>query len=200
MANAAKFLFGTDFRKPEPDARQSAALADAEARGYMRGIADGLRQAEAEAKVRSADAQMRVATAMDQVGHGVAELLATLDDHLARTEALAVDLAVTLGRKLAGDVLAREPLAAIAEAAAQSFQHLRGVPHLVVRVNDALVEDVDAMVLRLARDRGFEGRLVTLGDPDIPPGDVRLEWADGGIARDRTRIDEAVAKALGRTR
>jgi flagellar assembly protein FliH len=143
---------------------------------------------------------MRVATAMDQVGHGVAELLATLDDHLARTEALAVDLAVTLGRKLAGDVLAREPLAAIAEAAAQSFQHLRGVPHLVVRVNDALVEDVDAMVLRLARDRGFEGRLVTLGDPDIPPGDVRLEWADGGIARDRTRIDEAVAKALGRTR
>jgi flagellar assembly protein FliH len=123
-------------------------------------------------------------------------MLGDLDRHLAETEALAVDFALTLGRKLAGNALARDPLSSIAEAAAQSFQHLRGVPHLAVRVNDDLVDQVDGLLQRMARERGFEGRLITFGDPEIPPGDVRLEWADGGILRDQTRIEEAVSQAL----
>ena len=56
-------------------------------------------------------------------------------------------------------------------------------------MNDALVEPVDALMQRMARERGFEGRLVILGEPDIAPGDVRLEWADGGVVRDRARIE-----------
>ena len=31
---------------------------------------------------------------------------------------------------------------------------------------------------------GFAGRLVVMGDPEIVPGDARIEWADGGIVRD----------------
>ena len=82
-----------------------------------------------------------------------------------------------------------------------SFQHLRGVPHLVVRVNAALVEAVEAHVQRIARERGYEGRLVVMGEPDIAPGDGRIEWADGGIVREQAHIeaavDHAVAGALG---
>jgi flagellar assembly protein FliH len=189
MANPAKFLFDTDFRRSGADAKVATAMGEAEARGYMRGLADGQRQGAAEA-------QARLAAAMERLAAAAGALLADADAHQAETEALAVDFALTLGHKLAGDVLAREPLSAIAEAAAQSFQHLRGVPHLVVRVNEALVEPVDALLARLARERGFEGRLVTLGDPDIASGDVRLEWADGGIVRDRSRIENAVAQAL----
>jgi flagellar assembly protein FliH len=68
----------------------------------------------------------------------------------------------------------------------------------VLRVNDALVEPVDALMRRMARERGFEGRLVILGEPDLAPGDVRLEWADGGIVRDQARIERAVGDALRR--
>jgi flagellar assembly protein FliH len=39
---------------------------------------------------------------------------------------------------------------------------------------------------------------VVLGEADIALGDCRLEWADGGVVRDRaaaaTLIDEAVAR------
>jgi flagellar assembly protein FliH len=125
-------------------------------------------------------------------------MLSSVDAKAADTEALAVDFGLTLGRKLAGDALAREPLSAIAEAAAASFLHLRGVPHLLVRVNEALVEPVDQLIKQMARERGFEGRLVTLGEPDILPGDVRLEWADGGILRTQLQIEQAIAQALGR--
>ena len=35
--------------------------------------------------------------------------------------------------------------------------------------------------------RGFEGRLVVLAEPEIAPGDCRIEWADGGVVRDQRR-------------
>jgi flagellar assembly protein FliH len=38
---------------------------------------------------------------------------------------------------------------------------------------------------------------VVLGDPDMHAGDARIEWADGGIVRERARIEAAVADALG---
>lgn len=192
MTNAAKFLFGEDFRKPapEPPAISSQDVEEAEARGYMRGLQDGQLQA-------TLAAQAHLAAAMERLAEAAGLLLTGVDAVNAETEALAVDFAVALGHKLAGDALSRDPLAAIAEAARDTFQHLRGVPHLVVRVNDTLVESVDPLIKSMARERGFEGRLVTFGEPDIALGDVRLEWADGGVARSQSRIELAVAQALG---
>ncbi|MFD0936213.1 flagellar assembly protein FliH, partial [Methylobacterium trifolii] len=88
-------------------------------------------------------------------------------------------------------------MAAIGEAARTALQHLRGVPHLVVRVHDGLVEEAETLMKRLARERGYEGRLVVLGDPDLSPGDARIEWADGGIVRERARIEATVLASLG---
>jgi flagellar assembly protein FliH len=70
------------------------------------------------------------------------------------------------------------------------------VPHLVVRVNQALVEAVEARVQRIARERGYEGRLVVIGEPEIAPSDGRIEWADGGVVREQARIEAAVDGAL----
>lgn len=193
MTNAAKFLFGEDFRKPapEPPAISRREVEEAETRGYVRGLQDGQKQA-------SLEVQAHLAAAMERLANTAGMMLSSVDAKAGETEALAVDFGLTLGRKLAGDALAREPLSAIAEAAAASFLHLRGVPHLVVRVNEALVEPVDQLIKQMARERGFEGRLVTLGEPDIVPGDVRLEWADGGIIRTQSQVEQAVAQALGR--
>jgi flagellar assembly protein FliH len=141
---------------------------------------------------------------MRRLAEAAGTLLAGLDAHQARLEDEALAFATALGRKLAGTALAAYPLDAITEAARASFQHLRGVPHLVVRVNEALVESVEAHVQRMSRERGYEGRLVVMGDPEIPPGDGRIEWADGGVVREQARIeaavDEALAGALGARR
>ena len=34
--------------------------------------------------------------------------------------------------------------------------------------------------------------LVVLGEPDLAPGDARIEWADGGVVRERARILEVL--------
>jgi flagellar assembly protein FliH len=193
MANAVKFLFGQDFSKPSPEpeaiiTRQN--VEDAEARGYGRGLQDGLRQAELAAKAH-------LAAAMERLAQSASAMLATIDAQATEAEAQAVDFSLALARKLAGRTLDRDPLGPMADAAAEAFRHLRGVPHLVIRVNETLVESVDALVRQMARERGFEGRIVTMGEPDIVPGDIRLEWADGGVVRSQSRIEQAVMLALG---
>ena len=189
MTQASRFLFDTDFREPgRGDAR---AVAEAEERGRAAGIAQGLAQAQTSAPVRLAQAVERLA---QQAG----ALLADADARQARIEEEAVALALALARKLAGETLDRSPLAPVAEAAKAAFRHLAAVPHLAVRVNDALVEDVDALLARMAREHGFAGRIVVLGEPDVPLGDARLDWADGGIARDRVRTEAVLANAVAR--
>jgi len=194
MTTSSRFLFEQDFRSPRGgDAKHLAALADAEARGRAAGFAEGVRQAQADHEARLSEALRRLTEA-------AAQLIAEADARDAMHEEEAIGFALELGRKLAGEALRANALGPIAEAARAALQHLRGVPHLVARVNEAQVEDVDRLLLGLARERGFEGRLVVLGEPDIAFGDARLEWADGGVARERARIDDAVADGIAATR
>ena len=145
--NANKYLFDRDFRDPSGGAKNLAALQEAEQRGFAQGVPEGHRQAAAEADAQLAAAMRRLADAAGSLLSGLAAQQAQLEE-----EALAFGAA--LGRKLAGRALAAQPLDAITEAARASFQHLRGVPHLVVRVNEALVDTIEPQVQRISRERG----------------------------------------------
>src|SRR5215207_4574 len=174
MTQASRFLFDNDFRRP--GAAGSRAVAEAEERGRAAGIAAGLAQAQTSLPARLAQAAERLA------GEAGA-LLADAEARHARIEEEAVALALAFAQKIAGDALDADPLGPIADAARAALQHLRGVPHLAVRVNDALVEEVDAMLKRLARERGFEGRIVVLGEPDIALGDASSASDAGSRSR-----------------
>jgi flagellar assembly protein FliH len=68
----------------------------------------------------------------------------------------------------------------------------------VVRVNADLYSDAKQRLDDVARARGFEGRLVVMSEGDIAPGDCRIEWAEGGLKRDRAATEAAIAEAVGR--
>lgn len=191
--NARRFLFDTDFRPRESKAAsvmQPAEVAEAVAEAHARGMQEGRAQAEMQVQARLADALTRL-------GLAAAGLIGQSDARDAEREAEAMDFAVALARRIAGTALDAQPMAAIGDAARAALQHLRGVPHLVVRVHESLVDESEALVKQLARERGFEGRLVVLGEPDLAPGDARMEWADGGVVRDRARIEATVLEVLG---
>ncbi|NJL08284.1 MAG: flagellar assembly protein FliH [Methylacidiphilales bacterium] len=199
-AAKARFLFDTDFGAPKPEvephvsqADHEAALADAEARGFARG------RAEAAAE-QIADAEIRIAQGLDHVAGEVDRLLAALQAIETRLESEAVDVAVAVARKLATSLIAREPLAELTTLMADSFNELRSTPHVVVRVNDALLTPLKERLDRVAADAGFTGRLVILAEPTIAVGDGRIEWADGGIVRDsfalQAKIEDLVQRFI----
>lgn len=191
MNARAKFLFDADFGpakatppKITPEEHQ-AAIAAAEQRGHQRGLA------AAEAQART-DAERRTALAYERIAGQLAELAGQMQAIESRLEAEAVDVAVAVARKLASELVAREPLAEIAALATECFKTFIAAPHVAVRVNSGLYEAARERLEAIARDRGFEGRLVVLGEPEIALGDCRIEWADGGVVRDGADVAAAI--------
>lgn len=196
---ATPFLFGEDLRQPVPGRRASDRERAAEEQqreaiereAFERGRAAGRAEVEAET------ARLR-ALALQRVADEAARATATLDDRAREIEDEALRFFVALADTLAGRALAREPLAGIAQAGREAFRHLRGVAHLVARVHADLVEDVDEALRALAREHGFEGRIVVIGSDEIAPGDARLEWADGAVVTERRSHEVAIADVLSR--
>jgi flagellar assembly protein FliH len=196
LSARTKFLFDIDFGSGAgadgamgavARAAHEAALADARADAYRDGLADA-----------AADAQRRAAAALERVAAGLESLVHGLDATARRLEVEAVDVAVAAARKLAPELIAREPFAEIAALVRECFTHLVAAPHVVVRVNDALHAQAREQLEETARTRGFDGRLVVLAEPDIALGDCRIEWADGGIVRDRAATEAAIGEVVGR--
>jgi flagellar assembly protein FliH len=186
------FLFDTDFRQ---ERRKSAVtdehVASARAEGHAQGFAAG------EARAR-AESDHEIAALASLLSSQLTMLQADADARAAQIEEAAVELAVTLARRLGGGALARHPLAEIEEVARECFAHARTAPHLAVRVGEAGVEEVDRLLARLARESGYAGKIVVLGEPDMVAGSARIEWADGGMTVDPARRDDALKTGIER--
>jgi flagellar assembly protein FliH len=200
MAAPAKFMFDTDFAAPNK-ARERAAteaeiaqkVAAAEARAYRDGFDAGQREAKAES-------DRRAALALEEIRITMQGIAARIGNVEGRMETEAVDVAIAVARKLCAELVAAEPLGEIVGLVKDCFSHLVSTPHLVVRINDQLYESAHERIERLAKQSGFEGRLVILAEPEIATGDCRIEWADGGVVLERTaigaKIDELVARYM----
>jgi flagellar assembly protein FliH len=188
MKATAKYLFDEDFAAREKPTitlvEAERRRADAESQAHRAGFAAGLAQAQREALAVIADGLERLHRALTGIE--------------ARLESEAVEVAVAVAGKLAPELIAREPFAEISALATETFSHLVKTPHVVVRIGAEAFEATKVKLDEIAQARGFEGRLVVLAERDLAPGDCRIEWADGGVARDRAAtlatIDDAVAR------
>jgi flagellar assembly protein FliH len=198
MAAPAKFLFDMDFSAPDRARERPATpseiaqrIAAAESRAYRDGHEAGQREAKAES-------DRRAALALEEIGIGIRGIAARFAGIETRMETEAVDVAVAVARKLCSALIAGEPLGEISGLVGDCFAQLVSTPHLVVRINDALYESARERIERLAKQSGFEGRLVILAEPEIETGDCKIEWADGGVVLERAAIEAKINELVGR--
>jgi flagellar assembly protein FliH len=198
MAAPAKFLFDMDFSAPDKTRERPATAAEiaqkiaaAESRAYRDGHEAGQREAKAES-------DRRTALALEEIGIAIKGIAARFSGIETRMETEAVDVAVAVARKLCSELIAREPLGEITGLVRDCFAQLVSTPHLVVRINDSLYEAAHEQIEKLARQSGFQGRLVILAEPEIDTGDCKIEWADGGVVLERAAIDAKINELVGR--
>jgi flagellar assembly protein FliH len=197
MRATAKYLFDLDFgggaeAKPMMTlAEHQAKVAEAEATGYRNGIAVAQARATTESGTLTALALERLASTFA----GLDQALRAVE---AKLEAEAVEVAFAVGRKLAPALIEKEPLAEITALVSDCFRQIVAAPHVVVRVNDTLYAAIRERLDEIVHTSGFEGRLVVLAEPDIAAGDCRIEWADGGVKRDRAATEAAITEAVNR--
>src|ERR1700688_2916733 len=195
MKTNAKYLFDEDFASGEKPTitlvEAERRRVDGESQAHRKGFAAGQAQAQQ-------DAAQRASEALALIADGLERLDKALKGIEARLESEAVEVAVAVAGKLAPALIAREPFTEISALAAESFNHLVKTPHVVVHVGADIYETAKVKLDEIARARGFEGRLMVLSDPAMPAGDCRIEWADGGIARDSAAtlaaIDDVVIR------
>lgn len=190
MTQPAKFIFKNEFHSDGGDQLQRLeneiaslrqALPEAETKGYQTG------KNEAEALL---------ATAVNSLAHSAETLLRKLDSERAELEKEAVALALLTARSLAGSLLDAEPAAAVRELAVNCLESLRKSPHIVFRVHPDIVESVEQHLKKMQHERGLEGRLIVLGDPDRQTGDCKIEWADGGFEKRQADITHKIEQAV----
>lgn len=196
MATPAKFLFDDEFGRGgksgrgQPTQRQ-AELAEAEARGHRNGLAAGRAEATAEAARGLAGTMAAAAAALERIAHEMKAI-----EYRLETE--AVEVAFAAAGRLSTELVRQQPFVEIAALVGDCFRHLVAVPHVVVRVSSEVFDEAQQRLDEIAAACGFGGRVVVLAEPDIAPGDCRIEWADGGASRDRAAIEATIAEAVER--
>jgi len=195
MKAAAKFLFDEDFASGERPTmtviEAERRRADAESVAYRNGFAAGQAQAQGEANER-------MAAALAVIADGLSRIERALTGIETRLESEAVEVAVAVGEKLAAELIAREPFAEISALAAQCFQQLVATPHVAVRIGPDIYDEAKYKLEEIARMHGFEGRLSVLAEANLQDGDCRIEWADGGVDRDRAAASAAIEDVVAR--
>ena len=195
MKSAAKYLFDEDFASGEKPTitlvEAERRRKDAESLAYRNGFAAGQTQAQNEAGER-------VAAALAVIADGLSRIERAMCGIEARLETEAVDVAVAVGEKLAAALIEREPVAEIAALAANCFRQLVAAPHVAVRIGPDIYDEAKHKLEEIARLHGFEGRLTVLADSNLLTGDCRIEWAEGGIDRDRAAASAAIEDVVQR--
>ncbi len=185
-----RFLFDVEFeRGAAVTSDVKALLAAAEQDGYRRGIAEG--EANANAKI-----EKRLGAVLTLTADRLADISKKFGALENRLEDEAVHVAIAIARKLAPALLAREPLAEIEILVTDVLKHVRTAPHVVIRVAEDMIEPAGKRLQQLADQRGFANRLVLLPSPDLKSDEVRVEWADGGVERDRGAIEASIDDAV----
>ncbi len=199
MKPSRKFLFDTafDFDERRTDAGQqnveSTYSADDLEAAKQSAYADGLDQA-------TQGFERRAAQALEEI----ARQLATLHEAQAKSHETvqrnALEVAVSVVRKLFPGIEARDGLTMVENVVVDSLRQLLDEPRVVIRIHDSIIQALQDRLQQIAESVGFPGQLVLLGDDGLGLGDCRVEWADGGAERLSpsiwAEIDAAVERCL----
>ncbi len=191
----AKFKFDLDLSGNQSQTRvmteNGVANLRREAReeGYAEGYREGQNAETARAAAALAASAEKIATSASSVLQSVANC-----ESRARTDGIAVARSIAV--KLASQLVSRMPEAELDALIEECLHSLDQTPHLVIRCQPDLVDKIKEITEAHMAAAGFNGRLVVLGDPEIGPGDGRLEWADGGLVRDMNKILAEIDRSI----
>lgn len=203
MDSNHKFLFETSF----DDAASGTDESRRKRRIYSQiDLEAASEKARADALVQAVeDADRSVENQVSMTLAALTERLAAIDDDLAATRVTAtqygVETAISLIRKVMPALAHRHGLSEVEAVVTDCLATLFKEPHIVVRVDDSLLDPLQARIGDLSATTGFAGQIVLMGETGMAPGDCRVEWADGGAERESARlwdeIDAATDRILG---
>jgi len=172
---------------PPPPAVTAEDVAAARADAYAEGHETGLAQAAAD----------RAEVTRQMLGVIAGRLEGARQDAARVAEEGAQAVARLLMGTLAGmmpALCARHGAAEVAAVARAVLPALVREPRVTIRVSPHLVRAVEQALAGL--DPDLHGRVMLVPTDAVPPGDVRIAWADGAAVRETAVLWRSIAEAL----
>lgn len=200
MNSVSKFQFDTVFdldekgrarQKPkEPsfsEAEVMAARSEAQQIGYEAGVAQTRREIEHAA-----------ATALQSIAGSLPNIAQRQTQAMLQVEEEGARMAHIIAAKLAPALIGQAPEVEIKALLEDCLSTMLEEPRLVIRLPEALMDDLPDALEQVASQAGFAGKLVIIGEPTLTGGDCRIEWANGGAERDLKSVMAKVDAAIER--
>ena len=149
-------------------------------------LVEARKQAE-EAGRQSAEARAaeEIEKQVKVLAKHAATLISQRDSVRLSLEKDALDLAVTVGQYLAECALVRFPLAEIEGLLQSTISDLSSVPHLVLTLPDKSAARIKHRIIEILDENGFEGRLMIKTDAEFDISDIKIEWSEGELVRNK---------------
>jgi flagellar assembly protein FliH len=196
MVATQKFMFDTAFdqtgneksAKPLPthtDEQVEQVRADAFQAGHEAALVEARRIEE-----------RRIAEIFSAMALRIDELCETRAADTGALARQATEVAVAICRKVMPEMARRNALSEVEGMIGECLAAMPEEPRIVVRVADGTVDRLQARIAEFAG--GFGGKLVLLGDDEMPVTDCAVVWADGGTERNLDRLWQEIDAAVER--
>ncbi|HUO99075.1 MAG TPA: hypothetical protein VMU01_10425 [Rhizomicrobium sp.] len=198
MSSAKKFTFDVEFR-PEGDlvsnaarARQRKVLTQEEIDAMF---AKARQQGMKAGQVRAAET---TAAAIEELCSIVRDSMGLAQEQIESLRAEAARLAFVAARKLAPVAIAALPEGDVEASLREAMHQAIGEPRIVLRASQGVIDMLKDKLEEVAREQGYEGRIVATADAAIAGADCRIEWRGGGAERSLSALEEAIGDVIAR--
>jgi|WetSurMetagenome_2_1015567.scaffolds.fasta_scaffold286089_1 flagellar assembly protein FliH len=198
MSAGKKFTFDVEFR-PEGDLISNAARAR-QRRVFTQEEIDHMfsRARQEGMKAGQIRATEALAAAVERLCGEVSHAMDAARGEIETLREEAALVALAAARKLAPVAVAALPAADVEEALREAIHQAISEPRIVLRAAPGVIAALKDRLTEIARDLGFEGRIVASADPGLTNADCRIEWRGGGAERSMAGLEAAIGSVIAR--
>lgn len=177
MAQVRKYGFDTEFAPDGAVMREAPKRLTPEevaaecAAAYERGKQDAVAQAE-----------RKVAAALEALADAASAVLTRLDTESATMREEAARIALAAARKISGEALDAFGAERAAAAVEATMDALRHQPRLLVRLPPADADVIKARIAAMCETHAYAGAILVRAEDSLRTGEVVIDWSDGVVS------------------
>ena len=163
---------------------------------------EGLNAGKEEARAETLNGiEMKISDSLDVIGNRLANLNQIQADSIARISEDAASLAFAVAKKIFPVLNEKGALEEVTTVIEDVLQRLVQEPRISIKVAIEQSEKIKERVDNYVQEKGFDGNISVIGEENLSPGDVTIEWSDGSASRNSAslieEIDDIIAQNVG---
>ena len=156
-------------------------------------FANGLSQGLEEGRVAALGAiENQICQTTDALAQSLPTLFQDREDDRKKILAQSRELVLTVLNKLLPTLQQSQALAEVERVVGESLARLPDEPRLCLHLHPDLCPAMTDWIDNLTQQGGFDGKMTVRPDPQKAPGDVHIEWANGGAERTMAQVQNRI--------